>query len=161
VFVFTLIRFYVGAYRYGMETTGQPLPESVVNSTGTFLLFASFYVTSFTLREVDLFYWLVSLFLLVDFGWFFLVGAVLNVPRNMARVINIWQVFDLVTAVAVIGSILFLPEYQAQYTALSAIVGVGLLDMIWLRRFYADEPDWAKQTWGLVAAGAKLTQVAD
>jgi len=146
VFVFTVVRFYVGAYRYGIETTEEPLLETVVNSTGMFLLFASFYVTSFTLRDVDLFYWLVGLFLLVDFAWFFIVGAVLSVPQSMARVIHIWQVFDFATALIVGLSMWLLLEYTAQYVAICGIGGVGLADMIWLRRFYMGERNWVANT---------------
>jgi hypothetical protein len=155
VFIFTVIRFYIGAYRYGIESTDEPLLETVVNSVGTFLLFASFYVTSFALRDVDLFYWLVGLFLLVDFIWFFVVGAVWraraahhfpSVPKSMAWVIRIWQFFDFATVLIIALSMWLLPEYRAQYIAICGIGGIGLIDMFWLRRFYSSQPDWAKDT---------------
>jgi nucleoside 2-deoxyribosyltransferase len=149
VFVFTVIRFYLGAYTYGIESTDESPLETIINSIGTFLLFATFYVTSFTLRDVDLFYWLVGLFLSVDFIWFLGVGFLLSLPKSMALVIRVWQWFDLATLVIIAVSMLALHQYLAQYVAICGIGAVGLMDMVCLRKFYDRQPDWAENTFPL------------
>src|SRR6185436_17535941 len=51
VFLFTVVRFYVGAYRYAESTSGGGIPEAIATVVGTFLLFAGFYIASLALRN--------------------------------------------------------------------------------------------------------------
>ncbi len=146
IFSFTLVRFYLGAYRYIEECEGQSILGSAINFIGTFLLFAGFYVASLVIQTINLFYWIVVFFLFIDLAWFWIVSVFLSIPPRLIPIVHIWQLFDVITIIPVAFCMGLLPEYLAQVFSLLLIFGVGIWDLVWLRLFYSNDVDWATKT---------------
>ncbi len=146
VFLFTLVRFYLGAYRFARHSTGNGIPEATATVVGTFVLFSGFYVTSLTLRSQTLFYWAVVVFHVVDFIWFFIAHTLLRVPKELGAIVGLWKVFDVTTIVGIVLSLCFLPGTGGRWASLALLLSVGALDFFMLKSFYLDEPDWKTAT---------------
>jgi hypothetical protein len=150
VFIFTLLRFYWGAYRCNNE-----MPESqtkgglAINVLGAFLLFGGFYITAMSIQTTKLFYSLIVIFHVLDWLWFLIANAhVKKIDASLLTVTSCWQFFDLITVVLFLGAswgldLLFPPAYYVpQYFSLAVLFGVGIWDFKKFWPFYMDEPDW-------------------
>ena len=149
-FIFTLLRFYWGAYRCNNE-----MPESqtkvglAINVLGAFLLFGGFYITAMSIQTTNLFYSLIVTFHVLDWCWFLIANAhVKKIDASLLKVTSCWQFFDLITILLFLGAswgfdLLFPPAYYIpQYFSLAVLFGVGIWDFTKFWRFYMDEPDW-------------------
>jgi hypothetical protein len=146
VFFIMLSRFYLGAYRYSKIAPSQTITEALIDTGGVFLLFAGFYVASIVVRNTDLFYWIIVFFLAIDLIWFFTTGRIRHLTKEVRFVTNVWIFFDMLTILAVSISMLYFPNFSAEWIALSSIFLISLWDVRWLRHFYWASPYWAAET---------------
>jgi hypothetical protein len=149
VFFVTLGRYYWGAYIYAKGGHAQRPISVLFNLGGAFLLFVGFYVVSVVIMDEDLFAPMVAVVMLVDLVWFFFV-CTFDSPRDagVQRIIHLYQLFDAITAIPIVILALTVPPRIAHSASLSLILGVGIIDIAWLWRFYLGEPDWKTRTPG-------------
>jgi len=152
VFLFTLLRFYWGAYRYNNEAPeSQTRQELTINVVGAFLLFGGFYITAMTIQTTKLFYFLIAVFHLLDFFWFLLSNAYMKkLDEGIRKVISCWQIYDLITVSLFVGFAFwdyFLPSnyYLPQWLFLVGLFLVGVRDMHKFWPFYMALPVWRTQ----------------
>jgi hypothetical protein len=150
VFVFTLIRFYLGAQRYAAECpANSELPQAVTTVIGTTLLFAGFYVASLALPEPDVFYWIVIIFHVLDALWFVVAGIVLDLPSDLQTLVGAWKVFDVLTIVGLLAVRCVRSSTVAEVLSLGILLSIGGADLYSFRAFYLNKDDWKNRrfTW--------------
>jgi hypothetical protein len=150
LFVFTLVRFYLGSFRYHQkeqEITSGPT-AMMIDLVGAFGVFVSFYVSAIFIKTSNLFYFGFGLIQIVDLLWFLIAGAYLNLSSGMQKVAGWYVFFDVLTLFVLI--VFFVleeswspwPSYLPQWIALAGVFAIGIWDLITLWPFYAGSPDW-------------------
>lgn len=152
VFLFTIVRFYLGSSSYYREKArNEGVRDTIVDIVGLFLLFISFYVTSLFVGSIDLFYWGLAFMHLFDLGWFLVAGALLHLDKALQKVAAFFKLFDFVSAV---GLFLLLwcrhcwgptKLYIWQWLSLALLTGIGVWDVVKLRLFYQGKSDWKEK----------------
>jgi hypothetical protein len=149
VFLFALIRFYWGSFRYYQQKPKvEETPEVAVDLLGALLLFMSFYVVSLLIRTTSLFYYGLILVNGVDLAWFLLATTHLALQEGMRKVAGWYILFDVLTVVAVGlttgADAIWGPTrfFVFQFLALFAVLAIGVWDLIKLWSYYKNAPDW-------------------
>jgi len=144
VFLILLARFYWGAYRFNQEhpmdlTTG----VAILNMTGTFGLFALFYVIGLNVWTLDLFYVSILVMHLFDFLWFLLALLNLKDGAPLLKPIKWFIAWDVLTVIVYISLSWFLwngfwsgADLSLQVSLLVVLSSVSFLDWWVLRDFY-------------------------
>jgi hypothetical protein len=148
VFLFMLSRFYLGAYRYSKVAPSETPGQTIVDTIGVLFLFSGFYLASIVVKNTDLFYWAIVAFLIVDLAWFVIAGSesLRHLGKPIKLVTRLWIGFDLLTILFIIVSMWLLSEFSAEWTALSAILVISVVDICWLRYFYFGDKNWVQNT---------------
>jgi hypothetical protein len=149
VFLFSLIRFYWGSFRYYQQKPKvEETPELAVDLLGAIVLFMSFYVVSLLVRTTTLFYYGILLVHAVDLAWFLLATTYLTLDEGIRKVAGLYILFDIVTVISVailtVANAIWGPTHLLVFQFLSLIVVclIGLWDLKKLWPYYTDEPDW-------------------
>ncbi|HJP95324.1 MAG TPA: hypothetical protein VJ875_25465 [Pyrinomonadaceae bacterium] len=150
IFLFTLVRFYIGSFRYHQkepEITSGPTGMGI-DLLGAFGVFVSFYVAAVFIKTTGLFYFGFALIQVVDLLWFYIAGAYLNLSEGIQKVAAWYVFFDGITLVVLI--IFFgleysrpWPSYFPQWMSLAAAFAIGIWDLLQLWPFYAGASDWS------------------
>ena len=150
LFLFTLVRFYLGSFRYHQkEPEIMTSPNGmIIDLVGAFGVFISFYIAALFIKTTSLFYLGFTAIQIVDLLWFFTAGAYLNLSDGIKKVAAWYVFFDVVTLVMLI--VFFVleeyfgpwPSYLPQWIALSAAFAIGIWDLIKLWPFYAGWTNW-------------------
>lgn len=155
VFVFTLLRFYLGAFRFTVLSQNQGTTERSINAVGTLLVFSGFFLTSLALKSEYLFYWTFIVFLILDLIWFFILFLFCPLPTALTKVAHVYVVFDVLTVVPVLFLLWLANTPWNHLLALADILVIGIWDLYWLRRFYRNDESWETQTLWLDCIGRK------
>jgi len=149
IFLFTLVRFYLGSFRYHQkEPDISGAAEMAIDLVGMFGVFVSFYITAIFVRNTNLFYLGFGLIQIVDLVWFMFARARLNLSPGMINVAGWYLFFDVITLIVLV--VFFLleeyggswPSYLPQWFALAGVLAIGIWDLVKLWPFYAGSPDW-------------------
>ena len=146
VFLFTLVRFYLGAYSYARVEKGTGTTNVAITIIGIFVLFGGFYVTSLTLEDTQLFYYAVIAFHVVDLTWFLVAKNMLPVSLEVGAIIGLWQIFDIVTVGGIAACLAWVPGHLSKWCAMFLLLAIGVLDLWLLHPFYSNEEHWAQNT---------------
>lgn len=149
VFLFTVIRFYWGSYRYHEGVQKEEGDRQwVVGLIGTVVLFSGFYVTGLTVRNSNLFYWSFAGAHFIDLLWF--VPARMWEKRSEIRTIWNWYIlFDMLTLFLLALTLAVGYKWPDTGTvcriiSLSAIFTIGVCDVVIFWRYYRGEKVWRK-----------------
>lgn len=153
VFVFTLLRFYIGSFRYHEEdleiTTGAW--DLIIDVMGAVGVFVSFYFASIVIKTTNLFYGAFLFMTLIDLAWFWIAKKYHGLSPGMERVADLYIRFDLLSLVPLI---IFLvveeyfgprPFYFSQFVVLVILFIIGYIDMKMLWPFYSGLPGWQEK----------------
>jgi hypothetical protein len=151
IFLFTLVRFYLGSFRYHQKDPGiTPRPEEMmIDLIGVFGVFVSFYIAAVFIKTTGLFYVGFASIQIVDLLWFLIAGAYLNLTDGMRKVADWYVFFDVLTLICLIAFFVLeeywgpWPSYFPQWFALGATFAIGIWDLITLWPFYAGKKDWS------------------
>lgn len=150
VFIFTVVRFYLGAYRYHEEQAEtQGARDFIVNFVGAIAVFVALYVAGMLIKTTSLFYVALVILHVVDLAWF-IYGMNYGVFQDGLRMVaGRFVMFDIITLVVllIMGALdFFVPiqSYIYQFVSLTTLAAVGTWDFVWLWPFYANKPGWQK-----------------
>ena len=149
VFLFAMLRFRYGAYRFHEELP-DPTPRiRVWNLLFTVLLFIAFYLDGLSIKDHPiLFYQLFAIVHLVDLVWFLPMAPRGSVrtrkPRSIAiRAATAFAVLDFLTIAASIAWLGYAGVLRGSeapthplYPLAYALVLLGVIDVIWNKNFY-------------------------
>jgi hypothetical protein len=141
LFLFTIVRFYWGAYRYHEETPETGTQHFIVGIVGAVLVFSGFYITAVYVANTQLFYaglFLVSVF---DLVWFAVLFPWVESGNALRRTTSIWVALDLLTLL-VLGIFLFVlsgSRLWMQGIVLLVLLLIGLVDFRFLWGFYENK----------------------
>jgi len=149
IFIFTLVRFYLGAYRYHQEEKeGDEGLTFIIDFSGAIAVFVFFYVAATLIRTTSLFYLALIAMHLLDLIWFACAQNLLRVQPGIRKVTCRFLLFDLLTLLVLIALFPFPSSewthgwYLWQFLSLVAIFGVGIWDLVALWPFYVKAPGW-------------------
>jgi hypothetical protein len=153
VFLFTLVRFYLGSFRYHEEeleiTTGAW--DLIIDVIGAVGVFVSFYLASIVIKTTNLFYGAFILMTLIDLLWFWIAKKYHGLSEGMERVAELYIRFDIFTLIALIGFFVVeeyfgpRPFYSSQLVVLVILFAIGCIDMKLLWPFYSGLPGWQER----------------
>jgi hypothetical protein len=162
VFLFTIVRFYWGSYRYHQEVPPVAgTPHLILGLVGAVLVFSTFYVTGLTIRNPGLFYWSFAIAHLIDFFWFLLAGAHLEMPPKIHKIWNWYIVFDALTLVCLllmgfIGWGWPTRRYWCYWLSLVSIAGIGYWDLKKFWEYYTQASGWENTIRGEPGSGRRV-----
>jgi hypothetical protein len=145
VFLFTLVRFYLGSFRYHEEELDV---TSVVGAVGVFV---SFYLASIVIKTTNLFYGAFALMTLIDLSWFWIAKKYHGLSEGMERVAELYIRFDIFSLIALIGFFVVeeyfgpRPFYFSQGVVLVILFIIGCIDMKLLWPFYSGLSGWQEK----------------
>ncbi len=150
VFLFTLVRFYLGSARYHEEDpeTSGSASELLIDIVGAVGVFVSFYLASILIKTTNLFYVAFTLMTLIDLMWFWIAKKYSGLSVGMERVAGLYVLFDIFTLVPLIGFFVVeelygpWPRYLPQWAVLSVLLIIGFLDLKLLWPFYSGAAAW-------------------
>jgi hypothetical protein len=150
IFLFTLIRFYLGSFRYHEEERegGGGVSELIIDVIGAIGVFVSFYGASVLIKTTNLFYVAFALITLIDLAWFWIAKKYSSLSKGMETVAGWYVFFDIITVIVFIGFFLLeevwgpWPAYLPQWLALGLLSFIGAWDLKKLWPFYAGLQDW-------------------
>src|SRR5258706_1311529 len=150
IFLFTLLRFYLGTLRYHAEPPegGGGASELIIDVAGLIGVFVSFYGASVFIKTTNLFYVAFVFMTLIDLMWFWIAKKYSSLSEGMELVAGWYVFFDKLTLLAFIGFFLLegiwgpWPRYLPQWLVLAVLLGLGSWDLKALWQFYAGAPDW-------------------
>lgn len=150
VFLFTLVRFYLGSFRYHEEeldiTTGAW--DVLIDVIGAVSVFVSFYLASIVIKTTNLFYGALVLMTVIDLLWFWIAKKYHGLSKGMERVADLYIRFDVFSLISLIGFFgveeYFGPRpfYSSQFVVLIILFAIGCIDMKKLWPFYSGLPGW-------------------
>jgi hypothetical protein len=153
VFLFTLVRFYLGSFRYHEEeleiTTGAW--DVLIDVIGAVGVFVSFYFASIVIKTTNLFYGALVLMTLIDLLWFWIAKKYHGLSKGMERVAELYIRFDVFSLIALIGFFVVeeyfgpRPFYSSQLVVLIILFAIGCIDMKLLWPFYSGQSEWQEK----------------
>ena len=153
VFVFTLVRFYLGSFRYHEEdleiTTGAW--DLLIDVMGAVGVFVSFYLASIVIKTTNLFYGAFLLMTVIDLAWFWCAKKYHGLSRGMERVAELYIRFDIISLLPLIAFLVIeeyvgpRPFYSSQFVVLVVLFVIGCIDMKLLWPFYSGQPGWQEK----------------
>jgi hypothetical protein len=141
LFLFTIVRFYWGTYRYHEETPETGTQHFIAGIVGAVLVFSGFYVTATYVANTQLFYAGLFLTSMFDLVWFAVLFPWVKSGDKLRRVTSIWVAFDLLTLL-VLGVFLFVHCGSClwiQVIVLLMLLLIGLGDIWYLWDFYQNK----------------------
>jgi len=154
VFLFTLVRFYLGSFRYHeeeLETTSGAW-ELLIDVVGAVGVFVSFYLASIVIKTTNLFYAAFAIMTVIDLAWFWIAKKYHGLSKGMERVAQLYIRFDLLTLIPLIGFFAVeeyfgpRPFYLSQWVVLIILFTIGCFDFKLLWPFYSGLPEWQHET---------------
>lgn len=159
VFLFAMLRFMYGAYRFHEELPNPTPRIRIWNVFFTVLLFVAFYLDGLTIKNHPVvFYQLFAVAHVVDLLWFVPMVRLewltargrLGLADRAASAFVTLDVLTVVTCLGLLGAVGVLrgsdvPAHSLRALGL-ALLGVGALDVVWNHKFYlALPPDQRQQ----------------
>lgn len=153
VFLFALVRFYLGSFRYHeeeLETTSGAW-ELLIDVVGAVGVFVSFYLASIVIKTTNLFYAAFAIMSLIDLLWFWVAKKYHGLSRGMERVAELYIRFDVLSLIALIGFFVVeeyfgpRPYYLSQWVVLIILFTIGCFDMKLVWPFYSGLPEWQER----------------
>ena len=150
VFLFTLVRFYLGSFRYHeeeLETTSGAW-ELLIDVVGAVGVFVSFYLASILIKTTNVIYAAFALMTLIDLAWFWVAKKYHGLSKGMERVAELYIRFDLLTLIPLIGFFVVeeyfgpRPFYLSQWVVLIILFIIGCFDFKLLWPFYSGLSEW-------------------
>ena len=148
-FIMLLSRFYLGAFRFNLETgsASQPkLIDNVVDFVGTGLLFIAFYALSKTLSTTGDFYLITLITHGADAIWFVAVIFLLLKGTELLGVARWYILWDVITVAWFAGCAWLLgterSDYLLQWMLLLGLAVISCADWWILRDFYFAPAKW-------------------
>lgn len=144
VFLFTLMRFMYGAYRFH-ETppTTEPTIFFVLwHAVGMIILFILFYLCALTIKHPVNFYALMGVCHAWDLVWFLVALCSGSLGQDARRAIGIFIVLDAITLLVLVIMLwrhMFLstsPNSPLLWWGGGALFTLGIVDFIWNHKFY-------------------------
>lgn len=153
IFLFALVRFYLGSFRYHEEEleTTSGAGELVIDVIGAVGVFVSFYFASIVIKTTNLFYAAFGLITVIDLLWFWTAKKYSGLTKGMERVAALYIWFDAFTLIPLIGFFVVeeyfgpRPYYLAQSFVLIILFIIGCFDMKLLWPFYSAIPGWQER----------------
>jgi hypothetical protein len=147
VLVFTLVRFYFGAFRYYQERADDTTHSVIRDFVGQILVFISFYFAAVLVRTVGVFYLAILIIHIVDGIWFFLAKRSEDKPVGIKSVASAYFWLDILTILGILVGAAVATKwptsfYLWQFICLVFLFLLGLWDFICLAPFYGNQPDW-------------------
>lgn len=150
IFLFTLVRFYLGSFRYHEE---EPLVRGValdlmVDILGAVGVFVSFYGTSLFIKTTNMFYAGFAAITLIDLLWFSITRKLGGLTPGMEIVADWFVLFDIITLISLIAFFAVeekwkpWPSYLPQWIALAILFMIGCWDFRRLLPFYSGAANW-------------------
>jgi hypothetical protein len=150
IFLFTLVRFYLGSFRYHEEepqVRGVAL-DLIVDIFGAVGVFVSFYATSLFIKTGNMFYVGFAAITLIDLVWFAATRGLGGLKLGMEIVAEWFVLFDIITLISLIGFFIIeemwkpWPSFLPQWLALAVLFAIGCWDFRRLLPFYTGAPKW-------------------
>jgi|SRR6185503_3376913 len=150
VFLFTLVRFYLGSFRYHQEEleTTSGAGELLIDVVGAVGVFVSFYFASIVIKTTNLFYGALAVMTLIDLVWFWIAKKYHGLSKGMERVAEMYIRFDILSLIALIGFFVVeeyfgpRPFYLSQWIVLVILFTIACFDLKLLWPFYSGLPEW-------------------
>jgi hypothetical protein len=151
-FLFTLVRFYVGAFSYYQERTDDTAHSIVRDFTGQVFVFISFYLAAVFIKTVGLFYIAILFIHIIDGVWFLLSARSEDKGAGVRLVASIYLRFDIITVLVILAGLWPATRwptalYLWQFSCLLVLFVLGGWDFRCLAPFYKDEPGWQDRVW--------------
>ena len=139
VFLWTLLRFVYGAYRFNDEfqqSSKQLKPVAQFWNVGaTFVLFVLFYLTGLSIQHSNPFYIGLIFIHIWDLIWFLVLFTWIERTQSLRTVMKTFVFLDLVTIVALASTLyVFSPDYRGK--AAVVMFGLGIIDFVVNRSFF-------------------------
>jgi hypothetical protein len=139
VFLWTLLRFVYGAYRFHDEfqqSSKQLKPLAQLWNVGaTFVLFVLFYITGLSIQHSNPFYIGLVFIHIWDLIWFLILFGWIERTESLRNVMKKFVLLDLVTIVALASTLYFFsPGYRGKAAAVMFILGI--IDFVVNRSFF-------------------------
>ncbi len=153
IFLFALVRFYLGSFRYHeeeLETTSGAW-ELLIDVIGAVGVFVSFYLASILIKTTNLFYAAFALITLIDLLWCWTAKKYSGLTKGMERVADLYVWFDVFALIPLVGFFVVeeyfgpRPYYLAQWVVLIVLFIIGCVDLKLLWPFYSDVSGWQER----------------
>jgi hypothetical protein len=150
IFLFTLVRFYLGSFRYHEEEpeVSGSASELIIDLIGAIGVFVSFYGASIFVKTTNLFYVALTVSTLIDLMWFWVAKKYSSLNEGMELVAGWYVFFDIISLVALFGFFVLTgiwgpwPRFLPQWLVLGVFFLIGIWDLRVLWPFYSGAPDW-------------------
>lgn len=152
IFLFTLVRFYLGSFRYHEEeppVSGVAL-DLMVDILGAVGVFVSFYATSLFIKTTNMFYAGFAAITIIDLLWFAAARKLGGLTSGMEIVADWFVLFDSITLISLIGFFVMeemwkpWPSFLPQWLVLAILFIIGCWDFRRLLAFYSGAPNWER-----------------